>query len=303
MSKIVIVGSISMDLVMKTSRIPKEGETVFGESFSMVPGGKGANQAVAVGRLSSSEDQIIMLGAVGQDSYGPLLLQNLEKNWVSVENVGTVPHATGVAQITIFNKDNRIIYCPGANGSVDTDKWSKEWDILVSSDLVILQNEIPHSSNLAIAKFCKSNDVKVLYNPGPARTTDKEMLDFVDFITPNESECKEIFGQRDLIDIIRDYPNKLICTLGAEGSVFFDGKEVQKIPAIVAKVVDTTGAGDTFNGALGLALTKGLGLNEALKLASLASHISVQKFGAQGGMPTVKEMKEHPAYEEKWNLK
>ena len=137
MSKIVIVGSISMDLVMETSRIPKEGETVFGDSFSMVPGGKGANQAVAVGRLSSSEDQIIMLGAVGQDSYGPLLLQNLEANGVSAENVGTVPQSTGVAQITIYNKDNRIIYCPGANSSVDTDKWSKEWDILASSDLVI----------------------------------------------------------------------------------------------------------------------------------------------------------------------
>ena len=279
-----------MDLVMETSRIPKEGETVFGDSFSMVPGGKGANQAVAVGRLSSSEDQIIMLGAVGQDSYGPLLLQNLEANGVSAENVGTVPQSTGVAQITIYNKDNRIIYCPGANSSVDTDKWSKEWDILASSDLVILQNEIPHLSNLAIAKFCKSNDVKVLYNPGPARTTDKEMLDFVDFITPNESECKEIFGQRDLIDILRDYPNKLICTLGAQGSVFFDGKEVQKVPAIVAKVVDTTGAGDTLNGAFSVRIAAGDDMKSALTYANVAASLSTEKFGAQTGMPTAEEV-------------
>lgn len=113
MSNIVIIGSISMDLVMETKRIAKEGETVFGEAFSMVPGGKGANQAVAVGRLSLDNDRITMLGAVGQDSFGPLLLDNLKKNGVSVEYVGTVPLSSGIAQITIFNHDNRIIYCPG----------------------------------------------------------------------------------------------------------------------------------------------------------------------------------------------
>lgn len=303
MSKIVIVGSISMDLVMETSRIAQEGETVFGDRFSMVPGGKGANQAVAVGRLAITDDHITMLGAVGQDSYGPILLKNLEDNGVSTDFVGTVPQSSGVAQITIFNHDNRIIYCPGANGTVDTDKWEKEWDVLVSADLVILQNEIPHQSNLAIAKFCSENGVKVLYNPGPARSTDMEMLNFVDYITPNEHECQEIFGQKELDVILKQYPNKLICTLGARGSVFFDGTAIQEIPAIPAKVVDTTGAGDTFNGALGLALTKDMDLKEALKFASLASHLSVQKFGAQGGMPGLEEMKEHPAYEEKWNFK
>mgnify|MGYP003346929558 CR=1 FL=1 len=180
-TKIVIIGSISMDLVMETSRIAQEGETVFGDRFSMVPGGKGANQAVAVGRLASKEDHITMLGAVGQDSYGPILLQNLEENGVSTAFVGTVPQSSGVAQITIFNQDNRIIYCPGANGTVDTDKWDKEWEGIAAADLVILQNEIPHESNLAIAQFCSEKGVKVLYNPGPARSTDKEMIDFVDY--------------------------------------------------------------------------------------------------------------------------
>ncbi|CQR24788.1 ribokinase [Streptococcus varani] len=303
MSKIVIIGSISMDLVMETSRIAQEGETVFGDRFSMVPGGKGANQAVAVGRLASKEDHITMLGAVGQDSYGPILLQNLEENGVSTAFVGTVPQSSGVAQITIFNQDNRIIYCPGANGTVDTDKWDKEWEGIAAADLVILQNEIPHEPNLAIAQFCSEKGVKVLYNPGPARSTDKEMIDFVHYLTPNEHECQEIFGQDNLEQLLKQYPNKLICTLGAKGSVFFDGTTIQEIPAIPAKVVDTTGAGDTFNGALGLALTKKMPLEEALKFASLASHLSVEKFGAQGGMPRLEEMKEHPAYEEKWNLK
>ncbi|EFG6489665.1 ribokinase, partial [Escherichia coli] len=113
MSKIVIVGSISMDLVMKTNRIAQEGETVFGDSFAMVPGGKGANQAVAVGRLAAQKDQINMLGAVGEDSFGHLLLQNLADNGLNVDFVGTVPSSSGIAQITIFNHDNRIIYCPG----------------------------------------------------------------------------------------------------------------------------------------------------------------------------------------------
>lgn len=127
MSNIVIVGSISMDLVMETDRIAEAGETVFGTKFSMVPGGKGANQAVAIGRLSLETDHIEILGAVGQDDFGPRLLDNLKGNKVFSENVGTIPSSTGVAQITLFDGDNRIIYCPGANGLVDAQSFEHEW--------------------------------------------------------------------------------------------------------------------------------------------------------------------------------
>lgn len=303
MTRIVIIGSISMDLVMETSRIAEEGETVFGDRFSMVPGGKGANQAVAVGRLSDSRDQIAMIGCLGQDSFAPILKQNLQDNHLSVECVGTVPSSCGIAQITLYHQDNRIIYCPGANGLVDPNQWQAEWDLLTESDLVILQNEIPHNANLAIAKFCHDHGVKVLYNPAPSRETDLEIISIVDFMTPNHHECMELFPARSLEDILHDYPNKLIVTLGKEGAMYFDGEEVQHISAIIADAVDTTGAGDTFNGAFGFALAKGLEIKEAIRFATLASHISVQKFGAQGGMPTLEEMKGHEKYEENWNFK
>lgn len=302
MSKIVIVGSISMDLVMKTNRIAQEGETVFGDSFAMVPGGKGANQAVAVGRLAAQKDQINMLGAVGEDSFGHLLLQNLADNGLNVDFVGTVPSSSGIAQITIFNHDNRIIYCPGANGEVDTTLWEKEWDLLEAADLVILQNEIPHQANLGIAQFCHDKGIKVLYNPAPARETDKEMLDLVTYFTPNQHEVQELFPDKELDTILEAYPNHLIVTLGTKGSTYFDGQVIQLIPAIKTEAIDTTGAGDTFNGAFGFAVSKGLDMRESLKFATLASHLSVQQFGAQGGMPTLSEMKEHDAYEKAWDF-
>ncbi|BAH82031.1 ribokinase [Streptococcus dysgalactiae] len=302
MSKIVIVGSISMDLVMKTNRIAQEGETVFGDSFAMVPGGKGANQAVAVGRLAAQKDQINMLGAVGEDSFGHLLLQNLADNGLNVDFVGTVPSSSGIAQITIFNHDNRIIYCPVANGEVDTTLWEKEWDLLEAADLVILQNEIPHQANLGIAQFCHDKGIKVLYNPAPARETDKEMLDLVTYFTPNQHEVQELFPDKELDTILEAYPNRLIVTLGTKGSTYFDGQVIQLIPAIKTEAIDTTGAGDTFNGAFGFAVSKGLDMRESLKFATLASHLSVQQFGAQGGMPTLSEMKEHDAYEKAWDF-
>lgn len=302
MSKIVIVGSISMDLVMKTNRIAQEGETVLGDSFAMVPGGKGANQAVAVGRLAAQKDQINMLGAVGEDSFDHLLLQNLADNGLNVDFVGTVPSSSGIAQITIFNHDNRIIYCPGANGEVDTTLWEKEWDLLEAADLVILQNEIPHQANLGIAQFCHDKGIKVLYNPAPARETDKEMLDLVTYFTPNQHEVQELFPDKELDTILEAYPNRLIVTLGTKGSTYFDGQVIQLIPAIKTEAIDTTGAGDTFNGAFGFAVSKGLDMRESLKFATLASHLSVQQFGAQGGMPTLSEMKEHDAYEKAWDF-
>ncbi|WP_434769037.1 ribokinase [Streptococcus dysgalactiae] len=302
MSKIVIVGSISMDLVMKTNRIAQEGETVFGDSFAMVPGGKGANQAVAVGRLAAQKDQINMLGAVGEDSFDHILLQNLADNGLNVDFVGTVPSSSGIAQITIFNHDNRIIYCPGANGEVDTTLWEKEWDLLEAADLVILQNEIPHQANLGIAQFCHDKGIKVLYNPAPARETDKEMLDLVTYFTPNQHEVQELFPDKELDTILEAYPNRLIVTLGTKGSTYFDGQVIQLIPAIKTEAIDTTGAGDTFNGAFGFAVSKGLDMRESLKFATLASHLSVQQFGAQGGMPTLSEMKEHDAYEKAWDF-
>ncbi|MFC4652089.1 ribokinase [Lactococcus nasutitermitis] len=302
MKKITVVGSISMDLVTSTKKIPEAGETIVGQSFSMVPGGKGANQAVAISRLSTEKTSVTMLGAVGDDTFGKELILNLKNNQIFCDNVGTIPQITGIAQITIYDNDNRIIIIPGANSAITTETWTQEWETIKESELVVLQNEIPHEVNLQIAKFCKANTIKVLYNPAPARKTDTEMLDFVDYITPNEHEYKDLFPDLSLEDGLKKYPNKLIVTLGIKGVALHDGTQFQVIPAIPAKAIDTTGAGDTFNGAFAVAISKKLEIKEAIKFAVIASHLSVQKFGAQGGMPTLKEIKGHENYEKKWNL-
>lgn len=298
MTKITVVGSIAMDLVTTTKQLPKAGETLFGESFAMVPGGKGANQAVAAARLAPNT--VSMLGLVGQDGFGPLLTQNLLDNGVFVDDVGTVPQSTGTAQITLFDQDNRILVCSGANQQVDSSQWSKEWEVIEGSDLVILQNEIPHATNLEVAQRCHRLGIPVLYNPGPSRSTDREMVEWVTYLTPNEHECRNLFPDQTVDQALEAHPNKLIVTLGSKGARFFDGKEHVSVPALKTQVVDTTGAGDTFNGAMGVALSKGLSLKEALSFATIASHLSVQKFGAQGGMPYLSEVKEHSAYEENW---
>ena len=289
MTKVTVIGSISMDLVTRTNQVPNAGETVFGEDFAMVPGGKGANQAVAFARLAPNE--VNMIGAVGNDAFGKNILENFKENGVLLEDVGTIPQTTGIAQITLFDEDNRIIIIPGANNEVLPDYLSKLWEKIRESQLVILQNEIPHETNLAVAKFCKENGIKVLYNPAPARNTDLEMIEFVDYITPNEHECKALFPNENLDEILSKYSNRLIVTLGSEGVIFHDGKAIQKIPAIKAKVVDTTGAGDTFNGAFAFGLTENLSVSDSIRLAVLASHLSIQKFGAQGGMPKLSEVK------------
>lgn len=301
MVRIVIVGSISMDLVMETTRLANQGETVFGKQFSMGPGGKGANQAVAVSRLAKKND-VYMFGSVGSDIFGSNLLKHLEEENINVDFIQKSAKLTGVAQITLYDGDNRIIYSPGANDDITIDQWDAEWEIIKSSDLVILQNEIAHEVNLKIAKFCHSQETKVFYNPAPNRPTDIELLPYVTFITPNEHECKELFPDRTIEESLMALPNKLIITLGSKGVTFYDGNQINIIPAIPSNVVDTTGAGDTFSGAFAYAVVNSLTVEEALKFAVIASHLSVQKFGAQGGMPTLQMVKEDNYYEEKWNI-
>ncbi|MFV0556856.1 MAG: ribokinase [Lactovum sp.] len=299
MSKIIIVGSIAMDLVLETNKIPEQGETVVGESFSTFAGGKGANQAVAAARLTDADTEVLMVGAVGQDDFASQLKENLKKENINIKNVGTVSGSTGIAQITLFEKDNRIIIIPAANNKVEIDDFS----IFDKADIVVLQNEIPHYVNLQIVNYCQEKKIKVLYNPAPSRETDHEMLDMVDFISPNEHECCQLFPDLTIEEALRKYPNKLIVTQGVSGVSYCDSFEIKKIPAIKAEVVDTTGAGDTFNAAFAVALIQSLPIEEAIKFAVLAAHLSVQKLGAQLGMPTLKEMEVNKNYEKNWNFK
>lgn len=301
MKKILVIGSLSTDFVVTTAQKPGQGETVFGESFATAFGGKGANQAVAASRLKITTE---MIGSIGDDVFGEKIKDNLEKNNIIVENVEPVTHfSSGSAHITLFEGDNSIIVVPAANNQLTPEKIITLRKVIASADMVVIQNEIPQKTNFAIIDICHEENVKIIYNPAPARALPKEWLEKIDYLTPNEHEFAILFPNQELSEILKKYPNQLIVTLGTKGAVFHDGQKEILVPAFPTKAVDTTGAGDTFNGALATAILADLALADAIKFANLAASLSVQKFGAQGGMPTLEEIKESEHFEKAWNFK
>lgn len=275
-----------MDLVISTNHFPTQGQTVLGEFFETIPGGKGANQAVAAARLGAPT---AMIGCVGNDSFGTTLYSNLENENVDVKGIATSKKATGIANILLYEKDNRIIVVPGANYDVDEALIDQQWSVISQSKLVVLQLEIPVPTVDYILMKCKESGVPVLLNPAPAKYFDVKWLKDVTYLTPNENECEEIFGKL-FTEVVKDYPNKVIVTLGGNGAYFYDGEQPVHVKGYSAKVIDTTGAGDTFNGALSYAICEGYKLQEAVQFANSAASISVEKFGAQGGMPSNTEV-------------
>ncbi|XJZ27056.1 ribokinase [Bacillota bacterium Lsc_1132] len=289
--KITVLGSINMDLVTFTRRVPNIGETVLGQSFHMVPGGKGANQAVATARLGAD---VTLIGCVGNDSFGTELMDHLEKQGVNVDNVKPVTDSsTGIASITIIEGDNQIIVVPGANYEVTSEFIEGYEEIISSSDILILQLEIPVESVEKAVELAKKHHVKVILNPAPIQPLSKKLLLSVDYLTPNEHEQQLLLETNGLTTEERENVlSKCIITRGSKGIVFYHNKKVKEIPSFKVDVVDTTGAGDTFNGALAYSLSLDSDLEKACDFANAAAALSVTKFGAQGGMPTIEEVRE-----------
>lgn len=282
--KITVIGSINMDLVTITKRMPLQGETVVGETFRLIPGGKGANQAVAAARLGAD---VQMIGAVGTDAFGTELLQHLAKEGIIVDGVKPVTDTeTGIATIIISEGDNRIIVVPGANHALRPDDLERWEEKIATSDVCLLQLEIPLSVVERAVSIAKRNGVRVILNPAPAQPLPDTLLDQVDFLTPNEHERDIVLAGRPL----KQWAHKLIVTEGKRGVSFQRNGEQVLIPGFRVPVVDTTGAGDTFNGALAVALSKGMELEEACRYANAAAALSVTKLGAQTGMPTEREL-------------
>lgn len=278
---ITVVGSINMDLVVQTDRFPKQGETALGNLYTTVPGGKGANQAVAAARLGSD---VSMIGAVGQDAFGSELLAGLKEEGIQVQHVKETDGASGIANILLSEGDNRIIVVPGANHSVTTEEIDALTDQLAASDLVVMQLEMPIPVIQRTLEICHQHGVPTILNPAPASGFTAELLPYCTYLTPNETEAEEIFGE-DWEAALKEYPNRLIVTLGQKGAQFYDGEKHVIVEGFPTKAVDTTGAGDTFNGALAVALAEGQAFEEAVRFANAAASLSVEKFGAQGGMP------------------
>jgi len=286
MGNIIVIGSASIDLVVKTDILPNVGETVMGESFFTNPGGKGANQAVAAARLSN---HVYMIGAVGDDENGQQILSNLSSNNVNTAYMDVIENeASGTAHITLFDDDNRIIVVPAANNYVTPDKVIPKLEFFEAGDIIVMQHEIPEETIKEVVDYAQKHEMRVMLNPAPFRLLDKEIIEKVNWLTPNESESELLFDNK-VDKALMMYPEKLIVTKGASGALFYSDSQ-QLVKGYKKQVVDTTGAGDTFNGALAVALIENKSLEEAVNFANLAASFSVTGLGAQGAMPYRKEL-------------
>jgi ribokinase len=298
---IVVVGSLNMDFVFSVDRLPLPGETVLGHNFRTVPGGKGANQAFAAGKLAGAGTPVRMIGRVGADSFGVALKANLAG--VDVRPVlETEGAATGVACIHVDNAgQNSITVAPGANAILSPSDIANERWAFDGARCVLLQLEIPLETVAEALKQGRSESATCILDPAPARTLPKEILDLVDIATPNENEASVLAGvQPDRLTIdsatalghkIREFGVRaVIVKLGDQGCVYCGPSETIASPPFAIKAVDSTAAGDTFNAALAVALAEGANMHHALRFANAAAAISVTRPGAQTSAPARNEI-------------
>jgi ribokinase len=298
--RIVVVGSINLDLVAATDRIPIAGETVRGFSFRTFPGGKGANQAVAAARLGGS---VSMIGRLGSDAFGVELRDSLEKSNVNTEAVQSVSGSSGVALITTDPQgENAITVVAGANAYLSPASLDSNIELIRNAGIVLTQLEIPLETVEHLAAITAQEDVPLMLDPAPARALPPSLLKRIEWLTPNETETSVLTGSGpgELSDEeIEDAANALldrgsrnvILKLGDRGCylALSDGSR-QLVPAHSVNPVDTTAAGDAFNGAFAVALMNGQGAIEAASWASAVAAISVTRAGAQASMPTATEV-------------
>jgi len=299
---IVVVGSINADLVAKVEKIPHGGETVLGSDFHIYPGGKGANQAVAVGRL---DYPVFMIGKVGCDAFALLLRASMTNAGVDISGVGTAEGASGVALIEVDPQgENSIVVAPGANSTLSPDDIDANEGILLQAGLVLVQLEISLETVAHLVKVCARLNVPVIMDPAPAQTLPLEVLCAVRWFTPNETEAEFYIGNsatkhnnhtKQDLRIRRD----ALFAHGVQGVVLKqglrgvylgtrDGLNVS-VPAFPVKAIDTTAAGDAFNGAFATGLMLGKDPEESARFASAAAAISVTRAGAQSSMASRKE--------------
>ncbi|WP_031068898.1 ribokinase [Streptomyces sp. NRRL S-118] len=286
MTHIAVLGSTNMDLVAYVPRAPKLGETVTGREFRTVPGGKGANQAVAAARAGA---EVSMIGAVGSDDFGARLRAALEGAGVDTDLLRTVEGPSGTAHIVVDDEgDNAIVVIPGANGTV-TSLLPGDDALIATADALLLQLELPLSAVVAGAEAARRHGVRTLLTPAPAQPLPPGLLAATDLLLPNEHEAASLTGVADphaaAAELLRHVP-EVVITLGAAGSLYAArGAAPVTVPAPQVRAVDTTAAGDTFAGALAVALGEGRPVPDALAWASSAAALSVQRPGASSSMP------------------
>lgn len=299
MKKVLVVGSLNMDIVIETDHIPVSGETISGKSIELIPGGKGANQAYTIGKLGGN---VAMLGAVGEDDKGQKLLENLEKvgvNVAGIKKMNDVP--TGQAYIAVDSAGNNVIVIiAGANGEVSESLIRENMELILNSDIIVMQLEIP----LEVVRFVKDLAVElgktVIVDPAPAvKGIPDSFWAGIDYIKPNETEIgiltgMEVKNQEDAVcaakTLIAKGVKNVIVSLGSKGCVLVTKDTEEYFPACKVKAVDTTAAGDCFTAAFALALSQGKDSKEAISFGQKASAIAVTRKGAQTSIPTLEEI-------------
>ena len=299
MKKVLVVGSLNMDIVIETDHIPVSGETISGKSIELIPGGKGANQAYTIGKLGGN---VAMLGAVGEDDKGQKLLENLEKvgvNVAGIKKMNDVP--TGQAYIAVDSAGNNVIVIiAGANGEVSENLIRENMELILNSDIIVMQLEIP----LEVVRFVKDLAVElgktVIVDPAPAvKGIPDSFWAGIDYIKPNETEIgiltgMEVKNQEDAVraakTLIKKGVKNVIVSLGSKGCVLVTKDTEEYFPACKVKAVDTTAAGDCFTAAFALALSQGKDSKEAISFGQKASAIAVTRKGAQTSIPTLEEI-------------
>ena len=295
-----MVGSSNMDLVVRTPRIPVPGETVLGGDFLTVPGGKGANQAIAAVRLGA---HVCFVARLGDDLFGRKSLENFQREGLDTRFVTLTSHVpSGVALITVDDAgNNAIVVAPGANGRLSPDDVRRAESEIRLAGAVVAQIEVPMATVLCAAELANKAGVPFILNPAPAQKLSPALLSMVAVLTPNETEAQILTGVTVVDEesarwaverLLKTGVKAAIVTMGAKGFLLADGSAVEFVPALTVKAVDATAAGDAFTGSLAVSLAEGRTLREAAMFANRVAALCVTKMGAQPSMPTRQEVEE-----------
>lgn len=300
MEKICVIGSLNMDLVVNVNEMPKKGQTLIGSNFKEIPGGKGANQAVAASRLGGD---VYMIGKVGNDGFGESLLKQLKADKVNIDYVKFEEGPSGVALITVDkNAENSIVVSPGANFKLTESDIDECMDAIKESNIVVIQLETPIDTIRYALEKSKELGKFTILNPAPAVKLSDNIIKNVDLLTPNETELEILSGVKiNCEDDIKKAANvmiqkgvkQLIVTLGSKGSLYLDKDKIEFKKSYKVDAIDTTAAGDSYTGALSVAFSQGKSIDEAMDFASKAGALCVTNIGAQTSIPNLYDIMNH----------